>query len=348
MNLERPDLSLVSPVVQAYIETLEAELASARRANSRSRESDPVEPSELSEPSEPPTTFQVITATARGIVKCTPRHLYDRQRRGGMGVFDLDAPDEDPPALLTIADVTQNLIVVTSLGRAFPVALSQLAESPVRGRGELLRKWLPLLADEQVALLIPDMGAGYLTLVTRRGQVRRWRYNVFGRNLAPGTILCDIREGGAPADACWTSGEGDLFIATAKGNAIRFAEIQVPVRGCLGIRCDPDDPVVGVAGVREGSGVLLIGDDGRGTIRLMTGFAQNKAPGTGGKQAIKADRLVGIETLNGGDDVFIISRLGKIIRFRADEIPAKEGVVQGVACMALRSDETVAIVVARI
>ena len=62
-----------------------------------------------------------------------------------------------------------------------------------------------------------------------------------------------------------------------------------------GVRYDPNNPVVGVTGVRETSGVFLIGDDGRGTVRLMPGFSQNKAPGAGGKQAMKADRLVGIE-----------------------------------------------------
>jgi DNA gyrase subunit A len=184
------------------------------------------------------------------------------------------------------------------------------------------------------------MDSGYLTLVTRLGQVRRWRYNVLGRNLQPGTILYDIREGGAPAAACWTTGESDLFIATSKGDAIRFAESQVPVRGCLGIRVDPNDAVVGVAGVRETTGIFLLGADGQGTIRRMAGFSQNKAPGSGGKQAMRADRLVGACTVNEGDDIFVISQLGKIIRFRADEVPAKEGVVQGVACMALRNDVT--------
>ena len=33
---------------------------------------------------------------------------------------------------------------------------------------------------------------------------------------------------------------------------------------------------------------------------------------------------------------------GKIIRFSADDIPAKEGVVQGVNCMSLRADSSVA------
>ena len=64
---------------------------------------------------------------------------------------------------------------------------------------------------------------------------------------------------------------------------------------------------------------------------------------------LAGDGAVGDGAVDNGDDIFIIfSRLGKIIRFRASEIPAKEGVVQGVACMALRSDETAAFAIARL
>ena len=78
----------------------------------------------------------------------------------------------------------------------------------------------------------------------------------------------------------------------------------------------------------------------------MTGFAQNKAPGAGGKQAMKVERLVAAFGVGEGDDIFAISRLSKIIRFAAAEVPAKEGVVQGVNCMTLRSDEVMAAVAA--
>ncbi len=78
----------------------------------------------------------------------------------------------------------------------------------------------------------------------------------------------------------------------------------------------------------------------------MAGFALNKAPGSGGKVAMKADRVVGAAFARPGDDVFAISGLGKIIRFAVDEVPAKEGVVQGVNCMTLRNDECVAVVAA--
>lgn len=357
MPVDRPDLSGLPLEVLSYIQSLEAEVAALRAANlerlprtaavPRERsEASQEDDNELAGPSEEATTYNVITATAGGIIKRTPRHLYDRQRRGGMGVFDLDAPDGDPPAFLTVADLSQSLIVMTTLGRVFPLPVSQLIESPVRGRGESIRKWAPLNAEERIALLAPDMGAGYLTMVTRRGQVRRWRYNIFGRALQPGTILHEIRDGGAPAAACWSASDADLFIVTAKGLAIRFAETQVAVRGSLGIRIDPGDEVVGVASIKSDERVFLLSADGKGTVREMRGFTLNKAPGSGGKQAMKADRLVGAVLARPGDDILAISGLGKIIRFAVDETPAKEGVVQGVSCMTLRNDECTAVAAA--
>jgi DNA gyrase subunit A len=356
MPVSRPDLTGLPLEVLSYIQSLEAELETLRGdtlarvvlgdvAPRPRADAVPTE-DEASGPSEPPTTRQLITLTARGVAKRTPRHLYDRQRRGGMGVFDLEAPDGDPPAFLAVADIEQSLIVLTTQGRAFPLAVRNLGESDTRGRGESIRKWVNLGPEERIALVAPDLGSGHLTVVMRRGQVRRWRYNVFGRALQPGTLLYDIREGGAPAAYCWSAANADLFIVTAKGLGIRFAETQVAVRGSLGIRVDPDDAVVGVASVGPEDGVFLLSVDGKGTVRQMAGFALNKAPGSGGKVAMKADRLVGGVLAQAGDDVFAISGLGKIIRFAVDEVPAKEGVVQGVNCMALRNDAVVAMTAA--
>jgi DNA gyrase subunit A len=356
MTVPRPDLSGLPLEVLSYIQSLETELEAFRskdaaraaraEATPRMRAENAEAEDETLGPSEPPTTRQLITITAGGIAKRTPRHLYDRQRRGGMGVFDLDAPDGDPPAFLAVADAEQSLIVLTTQGRAFPLAVANVAESEVRSRGESVRKWVPLGPEEKIALVAPDMGAGNLTVVTRRGQVRRWRYNIFGRALQPGTLLYDIREGGAPAAYCWSPAYADLFIVTAKGLGIRFAETQVAVRGSLGIRVDPDDAVVGVASVGTEDGVFLISADGKGTVRQMAGFALNKAPGSGGKVVMKADKVTGAASARLGDDIFAISSLGKIIRFSVDEVPAKEGVVQGVNCMALRNDAVVAVTAA--
>jgi DNA gyrase subunit A len=343
MPIARPDLSHVDPAILAYIESLENELHRSA-VEPRFRETTPVE---VSEPSEPPTTLMVLTATAGGFIKRTPRHFYDRQRRAGMGIFDLDSSEADPPTLLTIADLSQGVVFLTSQARAFRMPVAELSESPVRARGTSLASHLQLRPDERFTLAFPDSGSTYLLLVSQRGTIRRIRYNYLGENVRPGSLMYELREGGAPAAACWSDGEGEVLITTRKGNGIRFAEKQIPVRGCSGIRIDPDDAVVGVSPISADCSVFMASADGKGTVRLMSGFTPNKEPGGGGKVAFKGDALVGSAAVRDNDDVLILSRLGKIIRFRAGEVPAKEGPVQGVNCMALRGDECVALAVAR-
>lgn len=344
---ERPDLSNLPGDVLVYIEALERELAHLQSQAGEDRNETPLEASE------PPTTAQVITINAKGSAKRTARHLYLRQRRGGMGVFDLESPDTEPPAFLVITDVSAGLILFSNQGRIFRVAVRELPEREVRGRGEPIFARFPLRADEHITLVVedaPPLNGAFLLLVTERGQVRRIAKQYLGSGLQSGTLLYDVREGGAPAAACWSGGSDELFIVTRQAQAIRFAERLVPVRGCLGLRVDPGDAVVGVAATSAQGGVFLLSDDGKGTIRQLSGFAPNKSPGAGGKVAIKTDRVVGCTAVHaqmeGRTDLFAISRLGKIIRFQASEVPAKEGVVQGVNCMNLRADECVALTAA--
>ena len=46
------------------------------------------------------------------------------------------------------------------------------------------------------------------------------------------------------------------------------------------------------------------------------------------------------------DDIFILAQGGKMIRFKASEVPPKTGVVQGVNCMEVRNDVVTAVAVA--
>lgn len=343
MQLERPNLSGLAPEVLAYIEALEAALNEAEDEGGRStRNEAPLEPSE------PPTTKQIVTISANGFGKRTPRHYYLRQRRGGMGIFDLDSGEEDPPAFLLSVEESAGLILITNQGRAFRTEVATLPQTDIRGRGASLLADFPFRPDEKLAVVAADQGGAYLSLVSVRGQVRRIGSQYLGKNLQPGTMIYNINEGGAPAAACWTTGNDELLIVTRQGKGIRFTERQVPVRGCLGLRVDPGDAVVGVAGAPEESGVFMLTADGKGTIRLLPGFSPNKSPGASGKVAMKTETLVSVWSVKAGDDVFAISALGKIIRFQADEVPTKEGVVQGVNCMSLRNDYCVAFTVCTI
>jgi DNA gyrase subunit A len=342
MPENRPDLSNVNPEIRTYIEALESELERYQKRESRS---DPQAELPAIEEREAPTTFNVISMTASGVAKRTPRHLYSRQRRGGMGVFDLDTVEEKPPAILTIADAGQSILVFTNLARVFRIPVKAVQEGPVHSKGHDILTRLPLDPDEHLVTVLPDLAKGSVVMVSKKGMVRSLRHHVFGEYMKPGTLMFDAKQFGPLKAARWTSGNEDVFIVTRHGKAIRFSEKLIPPQGGPGIRLDPGDEPVAVTSVYPESGVFLLNEDGKGTIRLMEGFNPNKSPGGSGKIAMTASGLVGAATVEETDDIFIISRWSKIIRFSAAEVPAKEGVVQGVHCITLRADQAVTLAV---
>lgn len=330
--MDRVDLSGLPAGVIAYIEALEARLAELEQ------------PRNQPTPSEPPTSRQVITLTAQGLAKRTPRHLYGRQHRAGMGVFDLDTPPTDPPAALVVADESEQILLFSDQGRAFRLAVTAIPLADVRGSGQSVVSGLMFRPGEKIVAVLPDSNKNYVALVSERGWVRRIRSSRLSqRGLVQGLTFHDPKDGGRLVAACWSKGDDDLFIATRQGLAIRFPEHHVSDQhGCLGVRLEPGDSAAAIAAVNEESNIFLLGNDGKGTLRQMSTFRANKAPGAGAKQALKSDRLVAALTVSEQDDLFIISGLSKMIRFPAGEVPVKEGVVQGVNCMILRADEVVA------
>ncbi len=329
MSENRPDLTTLPADVVAYIEALEATIERLQGGRRKSVSA---------EPSEPPTTLNLITATPTGMVKRTPRHLYLRQRRSGKGQLDFE-PASGAPALLTVVDESGTLLIVTNLGRVFRLPVLALPAEEHRSSGHDISSELGLLDNERLVSILPADANDYLILVSQRGRVQRVRANYVGTSLLPGMKFHNPKEGGFVTAACWAGSDDELFIATRQGKAIRFLGRQVHNQGTLGLRVEPDDETVAVSAVTEESGVLLVGYDGKGTIRLMSGFRANKAPGAGGKVALKTDELVAAVTVDSAEDVFIVSQSGQLIRFQAEEIPPKEGVVQGVNCMGLRNDK---------
>jgi DNA gyrase subunit A len=343
MLTERPDLSDASPEIQAYVEALETELLRLQ-SNGVNKLKEEMPP----EPSEPPTPYNVITISKKGMGKRTPRHFYGRQRRSGMGVFDLETAEDDPPAILVVGHEDEAILLFTDFGRAFRLHVNSLAEAPVRARGQNIMNLFQFRPHERVVAALPAEGGQYVALASQRGWVRRVPASRLGHSLIPGMSFHDVQQGGYLTAACWTEGDGDLLLVTQQGQGIRFAENHVHKTGSLGMRVDLGDEVVAITAVTEESSVFLLSHDGKGSIRQMSGFRANKAPGAGGKVVLKTEHFVGALTVRPEDDLFIISQLGKIIRFNANEVPVKEGVVQGVNCISLRNDEATAVTISRI
>lgn len=344
--MQRPDLSNINPEIVAYIDFLEKKAGIRQsRAVSANDEALDLATDRASEtlPPERETNVNIITVCSSGTMKRTLRHLYTRQHRGGMGVFGIDIDSPDSPVVLASAEENQNLLLFTSRARVFRQSLSQIPAAPVFARGSLTTERLGFEPDEHLVAVLPEQARGYVALASEYGRVRVLRHHLFGEHMRPGTTVYNLGEFGPLASACWTPGDAEIFLITQQGMGIRFAEKSLSPQGDLGIKVAKEDRVVAVTPVYPDSGVFIIGADGRGTIRQMSGFAPNKSPGGSGKIAFKSNKVVGAAAVEVNDDLLIISLLGKVIRFPADEVPPTEGVVQGVNCMGLRGDEATAL-----
>ena len=291
--MQRPDLLGTDPKVVAYIEYLESQLKpqASQRKNMRLRSVDEVEsPSRADEPAVPaegPTTINILTASRLGVAKRTHRHLYNRQHRGGMGIFDLELSQDDQPVNLTNVEDGQNLLLFSSRARVYRLNLNRVVETEIRSKGESLFDRLPLEADETLIKVLPEKSSGYIALVSASGRMRNLRHHLFGEHMKPGTAMYPYNEYGALADACWTNGDGDLLTVTRNGAGIRFSEKLIPPQGDWAIRLSGNNQVVSLTAVYDDSDVFVIGSDGKGTLRSMSGFSPNKSMGGSGKQLFK-------------------------------------------------------------
>jgi DNA gyrase subunit A len=339
--MQRPDLSKVDLVIRRYIDYLEAQLGIPQIRSNKS-DLDLADDDKLlfeSLPAEPETSIGILTISNGRYVKRTLRHLYHRQHRGGMGVFDIDINPPDFPDLLGMANENQTMLLFTNRGRVFRFNFQGIEPAPIRGKGVLPFDRLPFEEDETLVAILPEQARGYIAFLSKSGRVRCLRHHLFGEHMRPGTSVYNLSEFGTLAAACWTPGDADLFLISRMGMGIRFNEKAISPQGDLGIRLSAGDAAVGITSANDESEILIVSADGKGTIRQMTGFAPNKSPGGSGKIAMKNPSIIGASAIHAQDDIFIITRQAKIIRFKADEIPSTDGVVQGVNCVMLRLDE---------
>ncbi|MFN8470605.1 MAG: DNA gyrase C-terminal beta-propeller domain-containing protein [Anaerolineae bacterium] len=288
-------------------------------------------------------TLMLITISAAGQAKRTPINRYSRQRRGGIGIFDLRAADTDEARFLAIADQADALLLLSASGRVYRVAIADIPEaSDPRSRGDDILVAAHMDANDKLAAVLPMSEADqqrYVLLGSQNGFIKRMRGHYFGSSFEPGRVVLDPRQtGGAASAMCLSSGTADVLMVSRGGMATRFNISVAPLQAAPGLKLRPGDTLAGLAAIHEPDQVFVVTEDGLGTRRTMEGFAANKAPGAAGKIIMKSEVVAGIVRAPDSADLVVLTRFSKLIRFTAEEVPAKTAPVQGVDIVELRGD----------
>ncbi len=294
----------------------------------------------------------VITMTHFGYIKRLPTSTYKSQHRGGRGISGLSTRDEDFVETIFTASSHDFLMFFTNKGKMYKIKAYRIAESGRHAKGTAIVNLLPLEQDEKVTATIPISeftDDTYLTMMTKRGFVKKTALSEYDSNRKGGIIAIGLREDDELIEVALTKENDNVILGTKNGMCIKFSESDVRpmgrgASGVTGIKLRDDDYVIG-GNICGSEGMLLsVTENGYGKKTDINEFKCQFRGGrgvSGYKITDKTGLIAGCRIVTDDEDVMMITSDGVIIRTGVEEISMFGRVTQGVRVMKLADDVNV-------
>ncbi|KAF1290868.1 DNA gyrase subunit A [Candidatus Enterococcus leclercqii] len=295
----------------------------------------------------------VITLTNNGYIKRVANSEFRAQRRGGRGVQGMGVHDEDFVKTLVSCSTHDTLLFFTNMGKVYKAKGYEIPEYGRAAKGIPVINLLGIDSNEKIQTIIavnggPESGR-YLFFTTRLGIVKRTSVDAFSNIRSNGLIAIGLKEGDELVSVLETAGDSTIIIGTHSGYSVTFKEEVVrdmgrTAAGVRGIRLRDEDYVVGVATLSDDKEVLVITENGYGK---RTSGAEYPIKGRGGKGiktaniTAKNGPLAGLTTVDGTEDIMVITDKGVIIRFNVEGVSQTGRATLGVRLMRMEDDAKV-------
>ncbi|MEK7509398.1 MAG: DNA gyrase subunit A [Patescibacteria group bacterium] len=299
-----------------------------------------------------------LVLTQGGYIKRTNPAEYRRQKRGGVGVVDLDTKEEDFVTHLLTASAHSDLLFFSDRGKAYQIKMYELPEGRRATKGKSIVNYISLEQGERITSIFPmpkevkAMEGLSLLMATKNGTVKKTSADKFKEVRRSGLIAISLDKGDALISAQFARKGDTVFLVTAKGQSIRFAESAVremgrQAGGVRGIKIGSSDAVIGAGVVEKGSNaeLLVLSSHGFGK---KTPFKEYKVQGRGGSgiktSAVTAKTGPVIAGLAVGEhgELIAMSQKSQVIRTDLKEIRSSGRQTQGVRVMRLREGDKIA------
>ena len=318
-----------------------------------------------------PEKETMLVLTAGGYVKCTDPKEYKTQKRGGVGVIDLETKEEDFVTMLVSGSTHSNLLFFTNLGKVYQMKMYDIPEARRATRGKSIMNFLSLSSDEKVNSILAlskelNKSSASLLLVTKNGTAKKMASISFQDVRQSGIIAIRLDKGDQLISALVTEKGDEIMIATRDGQSIRFKESDVremgrTAGGVTGIKLKKSDEVIGVdvvkkparlngisrsGGEQKAGFFLIMSANGFGKKTNLKEYKVQKRGGSGVKTAKitgKTGKLIVAKVLAGDEEELIaMSKKGQVIRTALKDISSLGRQTQGVTIMRLRSGDGIA------
>ncbi|MCH4162198.1 MAG: DNA gyrase subunit A [Lactococcus raffinolactis] len=288
----------------------------------------------------------LITLSNKGYIKRLNQDEFRAQNRGGRGVQGSGVSDEDFIKHMVSTSTHDHLLFFTNRGRVYRMKAYEIPEYGRQAKGLPIVNLLKLDEGESIQTVINVEKSDqerFLLFTTLRGIVKRTSANQFANIRTNGLKALKLREDDELVNVLLTTGQEELIIGTHDGYSVRFKEnilrdMGRAATGVKGVNLREGDFVVGSSTINDSQEVLVVSENGLGK---RTSAEQYPTKGRGGKGikvmnvTERTGKLAGLVTVNGDEDLMLITDTGVIIRTNVDNISQTGRSAQGVKVMRL-------------
>ncbi|MEA2715683.1 MAG: gyrase subunit, partial [Candidatus Parcubacteria bacterium] len=290
----------------------------------------------------------VLVLTKGGYIKRTDPTEYRQQKRGGIGVVDLDTKEEDFITHLIYATTHNDLLFFTDKGKAYQIKMYDIPEGKRATKGKSVMNFLSLAESEKITSVLPmpkdkKTAEGLsLMMVTKSGTGKKSSAKHFRDVRRSGLIAISLDTGDELISASFVSKNDEVVIATKDGQSIRFEEADVREMGrnAAGVRViklAKGDAVISadiVSKDAKNPAFFVIAANGYGKRTELSEYKTQNRGGSGiltMKVTSKTGPVMAAKVVTDEEEEIIaISKKSQVIRVDIKEIPTLGRSTQGV------------------
>ncbi|KEK15741.1 DNA gyrase subunit A [Limosilactobacillus reuteri] len=275
----------------------------------------------------------IVALTHNGYIKRLPVDEFKSQHRGGRGVKGMGVHKDDFIEQLISSSTHDMLLFFTNSGKVYSMKGYEVPEYGRAAQGIPIINLLGINNKEKISAVInvsheTNDDDKYLFFTTKLGTVKRTAVTEFKNIRSNGLKALNLHENDELIDVEVISEDQPMIIGTHNGYALSFKSSVVrsmgrSAAGVRGIRLRDEDYVIGAAPLNSDSKVLVISENGFGKQTPASEYPIKGRGGLGVKTVnvtAKNGPLVGLTTVNGDEDIMLVTDQGVIIRFGIESV----------------------------
>lgn len=297
----------------------------------------------------------VVTLTHNGYIKRLPVDEFKSQHRGGRGIKGMGVHSDDFIEHLITSSTHDELLFFTNTGKVFAMKGYEVPEYGRSAQGIPVINLLGIDSHEKISAVInvqrsQDHHDQDLFFATKLGVVKRTAVSEFANIRSNGLKAINLHDHDELIAVDIIDHDQNMILGTHLGYAVSFLATAVramgrTAAGVRGARLRPGDYLIGAAPLNADSQVLVLSENGYGKQTPAAEYPI-KGRGTMGIKTVnvtaKNGPLVGLTTVDGDEDIMLVTDKGVIIRFGAETVSTTGRSAMGVRLIKMAADSKVA------